>query len=366
VTADAILQIGSGFRAAKLLFVANEVGLFERLAAGPSSLLSLAEGMGIAPSRLAVLVHALVALGLVEREGDTYRNGPHAATFLSGQTELDLRPALRFWNHLSYPRWTKLEDALRTGQPQGRFGTAEEQRLFSEGVEALSASATQALATSYDFGRHRRVLDLGGGTGSWLIAILRRYGHLQATLFERPGPAAIARQRLAADPATRHVQVVEGDFDQDPIPPGHDAILIANVLHGGPAAHSVASLRRVRASVPVGTRLLLADLWTDPSQTGPLLTLLFGGEFLVYVGDGGVCSEEETDGWLRDSGWRPLDHTPLGGHRWSLWPKQTNRAQRVDRHGRATAHARRIPRSCPILFRAVRPYLISVSQRMRE
>jgi hypothetical protein len=43
------------------------------------------------------------------------------------------------------------------------------------------------------------------------------------------------------------------------------------------------------------------------------LTLLFGGEFLVYGGEGGVCSEEEADAWLRDSGWRPLDHAPLGG-----------------------------------------------------
>ena len=313
VSPDAILRIGSGFRAAKLLFVANEVGLFEQLAAGPASLRGLADTMGIAPSRLTVLVNALVALGLVERRDGSYHNSPVAAAFLSGQAGLDLRPALRFWDQLSYPRWTRLEDAVRTGQPQGRFGTAHEQRIFSEGVEALSAGAAHALATTYDFGRHRRVLDLGGGTGSWLGAILRRHGHLRATLFERPGPAALARQRLAADPATRHVRVVEGDFGQDPIPPGHDAVLIANVLHGGPAARSVALLRRVRASVPAGARLLLVDLWTDPAQTGPLLALLFGCEFLVYGGEGGVCSEEEAAGWLRESGWRPLDHAPLGG-----------------------------------------------------
>jgi SAM-dependent methyltransferase len=313
VSPDAILHIGSGFRAAKLLFVANEVGLFEHLAVGPAPLDDLAVRTGIDALRLGTVVDALVALGLLEREGGTYCNGPPAAAFLSGQGETDLRPALCFWNRLSYPTWTALEDTLRAVRPGARPRTEEEQRIFSEGVEALSASAAHALAGVYDFSRHRRVLDLGGGTGSWLRAILRRHGHLQATLFELPGPAAIARRRLAADPAARRVEVVEGDFTRDPIPEGHDVILVANVLHGGPASGSVALLKRVRAAAPARARLLLADLWTDSTHTGPLLTLLFGAEFLAYGVGGGVCAEEEAEGWLRASGWRPVERLPLAG-----------------------------------------------------
>src|SRR5262245_30741645 len=182
VSPDAILHIGSGFRAAKLLFVANEVGLFEHLAVGPAPLNDLTDRTGIDALRPGAVVDALVALGLLEREGETYRNGPPAAAFLSGQGETDLRPALRFWNRLSYRTWTEFEEVLRAVRPGTRPRTEEEQRIFSEGVEALSASAAHALAGAYDFSRHRRVLDLGGGTGSWLRVILRRYGHLRATL----------------------------------------------------------------------------------------------------------------------------------------------------------------------------------------
>lgn len=314
VSPDLILNIGSGFRAAKLLFVASEVGVFEQLAAGPASLNGLADRLGIASSRLRVLLNAMVALGLVERRSDDYCNGPEVAAFLSGQTATDLRPALRFWDHLSFPSWTNLEDTVRTGQARASIRTDDEQRIFSEGVEALSADAARILAITYDFSHHRRLLDLGGGTGSWLTAILRRYGHLQATLFDRPGAAAIARQRLAGDPATRNATVVEGDFWQDPIPPGHDAILVANVLHGLPPERNVAFLRRIRAAVPAGARLLLADLWTDPTHTEPLLAPLFAGEFLVYTGDGDVYSAEEAGAWLGDGGgWRLVEHTPLTG-----------------------------------------------------
>lgn len=313
ISPEQIMELGNGFRSAKILFVASESGLFERLAAGPTSLENLSEQTGIAPARLGFLVDALVALGLVERQGDTYRNGPLAAAYLSGETELDLRPALRFWNRLSWPKWTGLEEALRTGRPPSRSGTAEEQRIFSEGVEALTASTAHALAATYDFRPHRRVLDLGGGTGSFLRAILRRHGHLQATLFERPLVAAIARQRLAADPATRRAEVVAGDFDQDPIPPDHDAILVSNVLHGGPTARAVGLLRRIRAAAADQGRLLLVDGWTGPTETSPSFISVYAGEFLLWGAEAGICGEDAVHGWLRESGWRLVASKRLNG-----------------------------------------------------
>jgi len=180
VTPDRIFQVANGFMAAKHLFIANEVGLFEHLTAGPATLDELAPRVGIPRRTLRILADAMVALGFVEREGERYQNGPVAATFLSGRPSTDLRPVLRVHNHFSYPRWLKLEETVRTGQPM--FGelafTAEQQRLFSEGVAAIQAAPAQALPTTYDFRRHRRVLDLGGGTGSWLVAVLRAYSDL--------------------------------------------------------------------------------------------------------------------------------------------------------------------------------------------
>jgi len=151
VTPDPIFQIASGFMAAKHLFVANEVGVFAHLAEGPSTLDELARRTGVARNRLRILADAMVALGLVERRDDQYQNGPVAATFLSGRTPADLRPFLRFWDRLSYPTWTKFEDAVRTGRGQSTLHLPEEQqRIFSEGVEAIQAAPAQALpATSH-------------------------------------------------------------------------------------------------------------------------------------------------------------------------------------------------------------------------
>lgn len=314
-TPEPILAVATGFMAAKHLFIANEVGLFEQLATGRRSLDEVATQTGVPRRTLRIVADALVALGLVERHDGHYQNGPVAATFLSGATPADLRPILRFFNHISYRAWLGLEAAVRSGEAQTKHGhfSEEEQRIFSAGVEAFTAGTAQALATLYDFGRHRRVLDLGGGTGSFLRAILRRHGGLQATLFELPTVAPLARQCLAAEPDARQVEVMAGDFFQDPLPDGHDAIIVANVVHLFSPERNRALLRHTRDQVAVGARLLLVDFWTNATHTEPLPAALLAGEFLVIAGEGDVYSEEEVRGWLEQTGWRFIERMPLAG-----------------------------------------------------
>jgi O-methyltransferase domain/Dimerisation domain len=314
ITPEVIFDIASGFMAAKHLFVANEVGLFAGLAAGPVTLDELAGKTGITRSRLRVLADAMVTLGLVERDGDRYHNGGVANAFLSGGGPADLRPFLRFWDRLSYPTWLGFEETVRTGQGQSSMKlSAEQERIFLEGVEAIQAAPASALPGAYDFGGHQRILDLGGGTGSWLVAVLQRYPQLQGTLFDLPQAAGVARPRLAEDPAATRAEVVEGDFFRDPIPDGHDVVLIANVMHLFSPEHNVELLRRTRERVPDRARLLLADFWTDPTHTDPPLAALMAGEFLVITGEGDVYSEQETSAWLAQTGWQALERVPLAG-----------------------------------------------------
>lgn len=178
------------------------------------------------------MVDAVTALGLLERHGDKYRNGEVAQAYLSGRGPVDMRPFIRFWNRLCYKRWLALEDSVRKGQGvAGEFHfTPEEQKIFSEGVESFSAGHALALAAAYDFSRYRRVLDLGGGTGSFLKVLLQRYPQIEGTLYELP-TAAVARQRLGDDPLGPQIKIVEGDFLKDPLPKGHDAVLLAHVVY---------------------------------------------------------------------------------------------------------------------------------------
>jgi hypothetical protein len=314
-TPDPIMRIAMGFMAAKHLFVASAIGVFEKLSGGPATLDELSVESGIPRRTLGISADAMVSLGLLEREGDCYRNSAVAAAFLAGGTGPDLRPMLRFWDKISYPAWLNLESAVRSGRGQGdlsRF-SEQEQEIFSVGVEAFSAGAAAALAASYDFSSHCRVLDVAGGTGSFLIAVLRRYPALQATLFELPATCAVARPRLAREPEGKRIQVIDGDLLKDPLPDGHDVVIAANIVHGLSAAHNVELLKNLRAHVTTGARLLLVDLWMDSTRTQPPAAPLMSGEFLVHAGEGQTYGEDEADEWLQQTGWRKLERRALTG-----------------------------------------------------
>jgi SAM-dependent methyltransferase len=262
-------------------FVANEVGLFEALADAPATLDDMARRLGISRRTLRILADAMVALGFVEWQGDQYRNSPVTTTFLSGRTSADLRPALRYWNRLNYHRWIKLEEVVRTEHAVcGAFVfSPEEQPLYTAGVEAITAGTARALALEYGFSRYRRVLDLGGGTRSFLRAILGQHSALEAALYDVPAVAALARQRLAGSPLATRLRIVEGDFFTEPLPEDYDAVLIANVLHNFLPERNRALLQRAWASAPAGVRLWLVDFWTDPTHTQPLTAALMAGAF---------------------------------------------------------------------------------------
>jgi hypothetical protein len=311
---DPIFQVASGFLAAKHLFVAVELGLFEELAQGSATLEEMSQRTGIPARTLRITADAMVALNFIERQGEQYRNGPLAATFLAGTDQPDLRPLLRFWNRISYLRHARLEDAVRTDEII--FKTAlneQEQRLYSEGVEAVTAGTANALPEKYDFGRHQSVLDLGGGTGSFLLAILRRFDKLRCTLYDLPAVTATTRLRFAQTPYRSRVQIVKGDFFKDPIPKGHDAILVANIIHCFPADRALELLKRVRSAASVAARLLLVDFWTNATHTEPVFAALMAAEFLLTPGRGDVYSLDDASAWFQKTGWRPIDHKPLAG-----------------------------------------------------
>ncbi|WP_239309859.1 MULTISPECIES: acetylserotonin O-methyltransferase [unclassified Frankia] len=311
-TPEQILRISAGYMAAKFLFVASRIGLFEALAPGSRTAAQLSTVIDVPERSTRIVADAMVSVGLVNREGDEYSNAPVAQTFLAGATPADRRPMLRWWDQISYPTWQRLEAAVRTGEPQTEPLSAAEQTMLSLGMEVSTSASAAALPGRYSFSAHQRLLDLGGGTGSFARAALGRNPQLSATLFELPQTAVVAARHVDGLADRDRLTIVEGDLFNDPIPKDHDVLLLANVIHLFPPDRSRILLSRVRAAAPDGARLLLVDLWTDPTHTDPAFAALLSGEFLL-VGGGQAYSVEEAAKLLADTGWRFDEHRPLAG-----------------------------------------------------
>jgi methylase of polypeptide subunit release factors len=315
VTPEPIMKIAMGYMAAKFLFTANEIGLFKALDSGPANLEELANRIAVPSRTTGIVAAAMLSLGLIEQQGGLFRNSEAATTFLAGKSGIDLRPMLRYQDSISYSMWLKFSEVVRAGQREAQFGKLDQsqQQIFSAGIEAFTAPVAAALAAAYDFSSHRRLLDVGGGTGSFLLAVLRQYPSLKGTLFELPGACAVARQRLSQEAERTRIEIVEGDIFKTSLPGDHDVLLIANTVHVLSAAHNLELMKKTRATVGAGARLLLVDLWTDPTHSQPPAAALMSGQFLVMSGEGQAYSEQEADEWLEQTKWRKLERKPLAG-----------------------------------------------------
>lgn len=314
VSPEPIMRLASGFMAAKHLFAASELGVFEALADAPAKLDALAARTGLTPRAARISADAMVALGLLDRRGDLYTNSASADHYLAGRTPADLRPLLRFWDQISYPTWQALATSLGSGPPSEVFDLDDEQQaIVSAGIEAVLAGPAHALPEVVDFSAHHRLLDVGGGTGSWTIAVVERHPHLGATVLDLPVVADMALGRVADAGLADRIDVVAGDAMIGDLPAGHDVFLVANLIHYWGPADNLALLRRIRAAAADGARLLLADFWTDPTHTQPLQAALMAGEFAVHLRDGDVYSVDEAREWLAATGWRFVEQVALAG-----------------------------------------------------
>lgn len=305
---ERIITVGQGYAGSKCLFIAVDIGLFEALGAGRATVEELAARCGVPARAVRVLADALELWGLLERDGDGFRSAPDVAAFLSGAGPVDLRPMLRHFDRVSYPSWQNAAESFRTGRGVRGPLTKDEAELYEASVAFMTAPGAAALVDAYDFGAHRRLLDAGGGVGGFLTAILSKHPEVTGTLLELPDVAEIARGRLAGDPAASRIEVLGADLFTDPLPSGHDAVLLADVLHlfAPDANHDL--LRRLREVTPDGGRLLIVEWYTGPDPH-PFTTVL-SAEWLTMSG-GSAYTADEVTGWLAATGWRFVEHRPV-------------------------------------------------------
>jgi demethylspheroidene O-methyltransferase len=169
----------------------------------------------------------------------------------------------------------------------------------------LMATSQQFVADdilgAYDVTRHRRLMDVGGGDGSFLRAVARRGPEPELTLFDLPAVVEIARPRLAAAGLSGRVHLAGGDFTRDPLPSGHDAITLVRVAHDHDDAVVMQLFRAAHAALEPGGVLLIGEpLAGDPSSA--TFSDAYFGFYLLAMGTGRTRTPAELCTMLRAAG----------------------------------------------------------------
>ncbi|MGW0964946.1 methyltransferase [Streptomyces sp. NPDC002516] len=345
VTPVPLMELTTGFWRFKVLAAGVDLGLFSVLSrCGAVDARTIAAELGLHPRPARMLLACCTALGLLTREGGRYRNAPIAEEFLVEGRPHYFGGFVRYSDRHGYPGWGRLQEAIRDNRPttwdpdlqQSAFVTTDPEILegFWEAMFTLSSFTARALADAHDFTAYSRLLDVGGGTGAFPVGLCRRHPHLGATVLDLPHITAMTREKVAALGLTGTIGTHDGDFLSDePLPPGHDVILLSMILHDWDEATGRRLLEKCHAALPEGGAVIICELVLDDDETGPAPAALMGLNMLVETRSGHNYTYGEYRRWLADAGFTDISVAPLdaAGANAALIARRTSASQRPPR-----------------------------------
>jgi ubiquinone/menaquinone biosynthesis C-methylase UbiE len=306
-----LTEMAYGFMASKALFAALELDLFTDLAHGPLTCAELSARSGVPPNRLQTLLHAVTGLGLTVLDDGAYSNAPAAHRWLvRGAPEaygdyFRLQVARQI-----YPALVDLDAGIAgTG---GAFDTladllsdGDAARTFTGAQHVASLRPARALAGRLPVRNARQLLDVGGGSGAFTIALLERNPLLRAALIDLPAVVDVAREHLVEAAVTDRVDLRAGDALGCSWPGDQDVVLMSYLLSALGRAQVDTVLQRAWAALRPGGLLVLHDFMLEDSGPGPAFAALWFLHYLAYQPDGDSFSAADLRERLREHGFHP-------------------------------------------------------------
>ena len=311
--ARALFDLVAGFVYSQILYACVRLDLFRKLASGPRQQADLAAELQLTEDALERLLSAAASLRLVERRG----NRQWGLGMLGGVMVGNSAVAALVAHHATL--YADLRDpvALLRGETQpslaGYWPYADENaasptlldesrvREYSQLMSASQPLVSDEILSAYPFHRHRCLLDVGGGQGTFLLAAAHRYPKLRCMLFDLPAVARLAQASFDEKGLGERVSAHGGSFFEPPLPTGADIATLIRVLYDHDDHRALAILRAVHGALPSGGRLLVAEPMSGTPGAEPMGDAYFGF-YLLAMGKGKSRSVERLSEMLVEAG----------------------------------------------------------------
>ncbi|GAA4884772.1 methyltransferase [Pseudonocardia benzenivorans] len=320
-----LLEIVNSAWMPQALRAAAELGVPDLLADGPRTAADVAEATGAHAASLHRLLRALVTIDVLTEDGE----GGFALTPMGGLLRADVDGTVRSWAIYQgrdvWDEWGLMPEAVRTGRSgreiahgAGGFAPLRDDprraATFNSAMAELTRLSARAVVAGHDFGRYRRVADIGGGYGELLGTILRAHPGSTGILFDLPHAVDAAAGHLDGMGVRDRCEIVSGSFFEE-VPTGADLYVLKSVLHDWDDDRAAEILAVVRRAIGPGARLLLVErLMPDRMRAVPEHRLLARADMNMLVAH---AAPERTEGqWralLGSAGFDVVAVTPIPG-----------------------------------------------------
>ena len=315
VTPDAIMQLGTAFWASKTLLSAVELGVFSELAeTGALDGEALRERLGLHQRSATDFFDALVALGMLDREGGRYANTPATDLFLDRAKPSYVGGLLEMANARLYGFWGSLTEGLRTGAPQNEAKAGEDffealyadpARLaqFARAMSGASGGAARAIADKFPWRDHSTVIDIGCAEGAVPVQIALAHEHITGGGFDLPAIQPIFDAYVARFGLGERLSFTAGDFFAEPLPRA-DVLVMGHILHDWDIDEKRILLKKAHDALPDGGALIVYEAIIDDERRSNAFGLLMSLNMLIETPGGFDYTGDDCRTWMQDTGFR--------------------------------------------------------------
>lgn len=263
----------------------------------------------------AMLLNALVAMELLEKKGNRFANTPLSRTFLSKASERYIGYMIMHHHHL-VQSWAQLDVAVKTGRPtrgDAVSGDEERRESFLMGMFNIAMGIAPTVAGDIDLKGRKRLLDLGGGPGTYAIHFCMANPELEATVFDLPTTRPFMEQTVDRFNLTDRISFQPGSYLTDEVPGRYDAAWLSHVLHGEGPDDCLAMIQKTVSAIEPGGLIIIHEFILENSMDGPLFPALFALNMLLGTESGQAYSQAQLEEMLKKNGCRNIERLPFKG-----------------------------------------------------
>ncbi len=295
------------------LHAAVKLDVFSKLGDERLTAAEMAGRLGGAPRGVAPLLSALAAMRLLTKLEGRYANTESSRRLLCTDAPDYLGHMIMHHQHL-VESWARLDQAVVTGRPvRERSSVSGEQwrESFLMGMFNMAMAVAPAVVAAVDLSGRRRLLDLGGGPGTYAIQFCLKNPGLHAGVFDLPTTRPFAERTIARFDTGDRVEFIAGDYHVDEIPGGFDVVLLSHILHAEGADQCATILRKAIAALTPGGMVVIHEFILDDAEDGPLFPALFSLNMLLGTRAGCAYSGRDLAAMLQAAGARDIRRIPV-------------------------------------------------------
>jgi hypothetical protein len=303
-----LAALASGHFEARAIQTALKLELFEMLERSPLDDAALAAAISANRRATALIANAMVALELLDKRAERYSLTEASRRYLL-RSSPEYLGGLILFDEAFFQTWTNLEQTIRSGlpaRPTDMFQSRpEETERFIRAMDSLTRARGDAayVADRIDLSKVSKLADIGGGPGTYTVAMLRRWPHLRAAIYDLPATLEVARKILAErEPAAlARIDLVRVDYLYDEIPGPCGALFMSNIIHSEDETDNAQLARKCFRALEPGGMMIIKDHIMNADLTEPRAGAIFA-LYLLMATRGRDYSFEEVSRWLGDAG----------------------------------------------------------------